>query len=140
VRRAEEFLFLVHGRASTIQRVVRCAALHQVAFLRHGRHALRPLSRADVARELGVHESTVSRAVADKTALLPSGQLLPLSAFFDACDGMEQDLRRLIAHEPRALSDAELTHRLNHLGYRVARRTVSKYRDRLGLPTAAARS
>jgi RNA polymerase sigma-54 factor len=141
VRRASHFLFLIHGRAGTIQRVVRCAALHQLAFLRSGqRSALRRLSRAEVARLIGVHESTVSRALQDKTAQLPSGHLAPLSIFFDTCDGLEDVLRRLIAHEPRALSDAELAQQLSEFGYRVARRTVAKYRDKLGLPAATARS
>jgi RNA polymerase sigma-54 factor len=140
VRRAETFIAQIEGRASTIRRIVQYAAARQSAFLRDGRHALRPLSRAEVARELGLHESTVSRAVADKTAILPNGRLVPLSAFFEIRYGIEVDLRRLIAGEVRPLSDGELADRLSALGYRVARRTVSKYRDRLGVPVAAARS
>jgi RNA polymerase sigma-54 factor len=140
VRRGESFLGLLSGRAETLQRVVGEAASYQREFLRRGAGARRPLTRAAVARRVGLHESTVSRAVAGKFALLPCGRLVSLGAFFDAAPEISQVLRRLIAGAEHPLNDGELTARLAALGYRVARRTVAKYRSRLGFPAEGARS
>ena len=93
-------------------------ALHQDAFLRHGAAHLRPLTRARIARELGVHESTVSRSVAGKHAALPAGGVVALSAFFaTSCDARDA-LRDLVACEPRPLHDAALADAMRRRGFR----------------------
>lgn len=139
VERADAFLSLLERRSQTLRRVVACLAERQAPFVRQGPRLLRPLSRADVARDLGVHESTVSRAAAGKFVVLPSGRLSPLHHFFQASLGLEDALRAAVAGEERALSDRELSLRLRDIGYPVARRTVAKYRSRLGLPAFALR-
>jgi RNA polymerase sigma-54 factor len=72
--------------------------------------------------------------------VLPNGRLMPLSGLFETRLAAQEVLRQLVAAEERPLSDAELAERLSSLGYRVARRTVAKYRDVLGIPSAAIRS
>jgi RNA polymerase sigma-54 factor len=140
VRRAESFLLLLDRRAETLRNIVQRAASAQVSLLLHGRPAPRPPTRAEVASELGLHGSTVSRAVANKVAVLPGHRLMPLSGFFEIRPAVEDALRQLIGAEEQPLSDGQLAARLTSLGYRVARRTVAKYRDRLCLPVATARS
>jgi len=92
------------------------------------------MTRAELAVELGVHESTVSRATSDKTALLPNGTLLAMSEFFVSARGVQDVLRELITNEPRPLSDDELARLLGEHGYPLARRTVAKYRDLMKIP------
>jgi RNA polymerase sigma-54 factor len=133
VRQADAFVALLDRRSRTIARVVAHLAERQARFVREGAGTMRPLTRAEVARELGLHESTVSRAVAGKFVLLPGGRLSPLSAFFPASPGLEDALRAVLAAEERPLTDRELGERLRGMGYPVARRTVVKYRGRLGV-------
>jgi RNA polymerase sigma-54 factor len=140
VRRAESFLNLVERRADTIRRIVEHAASGQVSLLRTGRPVPRPPTRSETAIELGLHESTVSRAIANKLAVLPDGRLIPLSGLFEARLAAQEVLRQLVGSEERPFTDAELAARLGTLGYRLARRTVAKYRDALGIPAAAVRS
>jgi RNA polymerase sigma-54 factor len=111
----------------------------QREFLRLGPRFLHPLTRAEVAATLGLHESTVSRAVSGKLALLPSGRVMPLAAFFDVSLGPRETLRQAIDAEPRPLSDGELARLLASRGHPVARRTVAKYRAQLGIPAHSAR-
>ncbi len=124
-------------RAHTLVRLARLLAHEQRDFILHGPRHLRPMTQAEAARRLEVHESTISRAVADKFAQLPNGRLIPLSTFFDRSLPARAALRDLIAQETHPLSDAELARRLSALlGYRVARRTVTKYRKLEGIPPA----
>ena len=104
-----------------------------------GPAALRPLTRAAVAAEIGLHESTVSRAVAGRSVLLPCGRLVELRDFFCASLSAQEALRELIARETRPLSDDDLAAALNAGGHRVARRTVTKYRGLLDIPPSAKR-
>ena len=99
----------------------------------------RSLSRRAVAAELGVHESTVSRTVAGKYLLLPSGRTVALATFFGAADGPRETLRDLVADEAVPLSDAELARRMAGRGHAVARRTIAKYRAELGIPQQRSR-
>jgi RNA polymerase sigma-54 factor len=139
VRRATSFMASLEERSRTIRRVVECAADQQRDFVLRGARYLRPLAQADVARELGLHESTVSRAVVGKYMMMPSRAVLPVQHFFRAALAPQEALRQLIEAEERPLSDAELAGRLRSLGFGVARRTVAKYRDELGLPAAPLR-
>jgi len=86
-----------------------------------------------VADALHVHESTVSRAVADRNVLLPSGQVIPFTRFFGRSSASQDALIELLAAEEHPKSDAELADQLASLGFVIARRTVAKYRDRLGI-------
>jgi RNA polymerase sigma-54 factor len=124
----------------------------QSAFLEFGPQALRPLTLRDIAEQLGLHESTISRAVARKYIRTPRGTL-PLRAFFSASLGGDGEapqaasgavqamLRELVANEDAAqpLSDARLVEVLALSGIQVARRTVAKYRELMRIPPAAER-
>jgi len=134
IARARVFLTNLRQRESTLQRIGESIVTRQEPFLRHGVRHLAPMTRAEIAAELGVHESTVSRAIADKTALLPNGTLLPMSEFFVAARGVQDVLRELIINEARPLSDEELAKLLAERGHPIARRTVAKYRDLMKIP------
>lgn len=134
IARARVFLTNLRQRESTLQRIGESIVERQEPFLRHGVRHLIPMTRAEIAAELGVHESTVSRAIAEKTSLLPNGTLLPMSEFFVAARGVQDVLRELIVNEPRPLSDEELAKLLADRGHPIARRTVAKYRDLMKIP------
>jgi RNA polymerase sigma-54 factor len=138
----------LQARGETLLRVVGCLVRQQSGFLEFGDQALRPLTLREVAAELGVHESTVSRAVGRKFVRTPRGTL-PLKAFFasgiDTGGGGEASstaiqsmIRRLVeAEDPRRpLSDARLADALKAAGVPVARRTVAKYREAMHIPSS----
>lgn len=138
----------LEARADTLLRVVRWLVREQVAFLEFGPQALRPLTLRGVAAGLGLHESTVSRAIARKYLRTPRGTLA-LRDFFASGIGTDdggsasstaiQDrIRQLVAAEnPRKpLSDARLADTLKAEGVPVARRTVAKYREALQIPAS----
>lgn len=133
VDRATAFVVRLDERRATLRRVAAATARRQQAFLEHGARALRPLTRSDVAAELGLHDSTVSRAVAGKHVQLPSGRLMPFAGFFEAAAPVRDALARLVAAESTPLSDGELAAALRRHGHPVARRTVAKYRGQLGI-------
>ncbi|MEH3087145.1 MAG: RNA polymerase factor sigma-54 [Xylophilus ampelinus] len=137
----------IERRFSTILEVARAIVRHQHRFLDHGTLAMRPLGLRQIAQELGMHESTVSRVTNQKYLATPNGTI-ELGAFFSR--GMEvRDggscapmavrglVQQIIAAETGApLSDAAIALRLQRQGIRVARRTVTKYRQQLGLRPA----
>lgn len=131
VKRAQMFISNLCKRDSTLQRVGEAIVARQQAFLHYGLRHLVPLTRLDVASELGLHESTVSRVVTDKTALLPNGQLWPLSAFFTSTLCVQDVMRELVVKGPQPLSDQKLAQLLAERGFPVARRTVAKYRAQM---------
>src|SRR5205823_3401827 len=101
--------------------------------LEHGVRHLRPLSRAAVAAELGVHESTVSRATAGKYAMLPNGQVIPFSHFFTPSLSVKDMIKEIVEREKAPLTDAQIGERLRREGVVIARRTVAKYRMQLDI-------
>jgi RNA polymerase sigma-54 factor len=139
VRQGASFISRLNERFRTIQRVVEYTAGRQRAFVLRGPQYLQPLAQAEVARELGVHESTVSRAVAGKYMMLPSRAVVPVQDFFRSAIAPHDVLRQLIAAEKRPLTDTELAQRLQARGFLVARRTVAKYRHALGIAAAPLR-
>jgi RNA polymerase sigma-54 factor len=139
VPRAKSFLAQLHDRWDTLRRVAELAVQRQREFLVDGPAALKPLTRAEVAAALDLHESTVSRAVADKYALLPSGTIVPLSRFFGVSGGVDEELRKLLESADGPMSDQRLAERLREAGYPIARRTVAKHRARLGFAAAPLR-
>ncbi|MFC3551025.1 RNA polymerase factor sigma-54 [Lysobacter cavernae] len=148
LQEARWLLKSLEARGDTLLKVARCLLKQQAAFLEFGDSALRPLTLREVAGEVGLHESTVSRAIARKYARTPRGTV-PLRAFFasgiDTGAGGEASstaiqamIRRLIeAENPRKpLSDARLAETLKATGVPVARRTVAKYREAMSIPSS----
>jgi RNA polymerase sigma-54 factor len=146
LQEARYFLHSLQSRNDTLLRVAQCIVEEQRAFLDYGPEAMRPLVLRDVAAQLGIHESTVSRATANKYLLTPRG-LFELKHFFSShvqtSDGgvasataIQAMLKRLITAENPAqpLSDAALAELLQQEGIQVARRTVAKYREALNIP------
>lgn len=139
VARARMFLKNMRHRRDTIRRITEYIAERQTDFLHHGIRHLQPLTRSEVAEAIGLHESTVSRATANKYVLLPSREVVPFSTFFHASLSVKDTLRELISNEGRPLTDEELVVVLEEHGYNVARRTVAKYRQQLGIPPSTLR-
>jgi RNA polymerase sigma-54 factor len=133
VGRAHEFMTFVHERRETMRRVAAYVMARQTAFLRHGPRHIVPLTRAEVADALALHESTVSRATAGKYVQLPSRQVVAFAVFFKAALSVQDVLREIVATEQHPLTDTELVEALRARGYAIARRTVAKYRNELGI-------
>ena len=137
----------VEQRRTTLLSCARAIVDHQAAFFRPGGQLI-PMRLADIAEKLGVHESTVSRAIREKYLECAHG-VYPLSFFFSRTVGSEDTsvhqvkalLSRLIEEEDPAhpLSDQKLSDLLGEKGLEIARRTVAKYRAELGLPGTAGR-
>lgn len=151
LRQAENVLWAAEQRGSTLLRCAQVIVARQEAFFRSGAGGLVPLGMAEVASELELHESTVSRAVREKYLQCARG-LYPLSFFFSRRAGTGGGdgpsgraaralLRRLIEEEDRSapLSDQKLALRMAQEGCEVSRRTVAKYREELGFPGASGR-
>ncbi len=141
VERARFFTDCMQRRWRTLKRVAELVTQYQREFLDKGIRHLRPLTRAEVANRLGLDEGTVSRATANKYALLPNGRLMPISDFFDGSLSIKDTLRELIqAENPKhRLSDDELARLLTARGMPMARRTVTKYREEIGIGSSRER-
>lgn len=146
VRAGLALLRSLHQRQDTLSAIVREIAERQREFFEWGPEALRPMTMAQLAEKLGVHETTVSRAVAGKFIETPRG-VFPLRYFFStgyqatdgrdvAATGVKDAIRSMIEEEDVSapLSDEAIAHRLAERGLRVARRTVAKYREQMGIP------
>lgn len=133
VSRARLFLGNVKQRHETLARISRCVADMQEDFLRGGVRKLRPLTRATVAQQVGVHESTVSRATANKFVMLPTRQVIPFSDFFTPSLSVKDMIKEMIEKEEQSLTDKRIVELLNGRGVRIARRTVAKYRAELNI-------
>jgi RNA polymerase sigma-54 factor len=133
VARARLFMANIDQRRQTLQRIVAFLVNYQSEFLEKGVRQLRPLTRAMVAAELGVHESTISRATASKYVMLPSGKVIPLSDFFTPSLSAKDVIKDIIEHETEPLTDEQIAEKLGEMGIVVARRTVAKYREQLGI-------
>lgn len=131
VGRAQLFLTNLRQRRETIRRIATYLIERQERFLRQGVRYLEPLTRAEVALAIGVHESTVSRATANKHVQIPSHEVIPFSHFFTASLNIKDVLLELVTKEDRPLTDQELVEMLRQRGFDVARRTVAKYRNQL---------
>ncbi len=129
--RARFFLTNINQRRQTLQRIATRLAEEQREFLEKGPQFIKPLTRAALADQLGVHESTVSRAIAAKYVMLPKGEVVPLSQFFAASLGVKDMIKAIVANEGQPLSDQDIVDRLAVTGVKVARRTVAKYRSQL---------
>jgi RNA polymerase sigma-54 factor len=134
VERAEELVRLLGARASTLHKIACAVAQRQLSYLRDGPRRHLPLTRAEIAEAIHVHESTVSRGVADKHVQLPNRSLVPMSTFFGASCAAEAALLDLIRGQTRPASDTDLARSLAERGLVLSRRTVAKYRAKLGIP------
>jgi RNA polymerase sigma-54 factor len=145
LQEARWLLSSIELRNQTLLRVAQSIVNFQEEFLEQGELAMRPLVLKDVAEQIGVHESTVSRATTRKYMLTPRG-LFELKYFFAShvrterggtisATAVKARLQLLLDKEPIAspLSDQELADLLRQAGIMVARRTVAKYRESLGI-------
>jgi RNA polymerase sigma-54 factor len=152
VESARWFIDAITQRQSTLQRIATKIFEHQKDFLDRGVRALHPLRMQQVADDVGVHISTVSRAVSGKYAQTPRGTY-PLKYFFtggtttssgevESQASIKQRIAELVAAESKEspLSDDQLADRLEQLdNVRIARRTVTKYRKALSIPSSSQR-
>ncbi len=138
-------------RQRTIYKVADSIVKHQRAFLDHGIEHLRPLVLRDVANDIGMHESTVSRVVSNKYIHTPRG-LFPMKYFFhsgiDSSTGddvsslsIKNKIARIVQDEDgrHPYSDARIMQKLRAEGIQIARRTVAKYREELRIPSSSQR-
>ncbi len=144
---ALQFIKNIEQRKHTIVRVCEAIVRRQLEFLDHGLDQLRPMMIKDVAEEVGVHPSTVSRAVANKYAHTPQGVFELRYFFSEAVQGpagsgtplliAKRKVKKLIDEEDssKPLTDEQLTKMLNDEGIMVTRRTVAKYREDLKIPS-----
>jgi len=141
VGRAKFFIDNINRRRATIQRIAECLIDRQRDYLVSGVQHLVPLTRAEVGDLIGMHESTVSRATAEKYVMIPSGEVVPFSHFFTASLGVKDQIKRMIEAEDakHPLSDQEIADALGAEGIALARRTVAKYRDELQILPARLR-
>ena len=131
VERAQIFLSGLTRRGRTLRLIAHTLAHIQQGFLETGNRAfLRPLTRQTLSEELELDESVISRAVAEKWAQLPGGEIVPLDAFFGNSHAVREALVALIEIEnpQEPFSDDEIADRLIAGGFPLARRTVAKYR------------
>jgi RNA polymerase sigma-54 factor len=138
-------------RFLTIQRVAEAVVARQRNFFEYGDLAMRPLTLREIAAELDLHESTVSRATSHKFMATPRGvisfkrffsrQLATVSGGSCSATAIRALMRAFIAAEDRShpLSDVQLTELLTGRGVKVARRTVTKYRRSMQLPAVESR-
>lgn len=142
-RNAEWFIRSIEQRQRTIYKVMESLLKFQRDFFEHGASAMKPLILRDVAEDIGMHESTVSRVTSNKYAHTPQG-IYELKYFFStavattngdtvAAEAIKNRIRQLVAQEDPAkpLSDNKISQMLAEENIKVARRTVAKYRDQM---------
>jgi RNA polymerase sigma-54 factor len=115
-------------RNQALVRLMQRLVILQRNFILEGDASLIPITRAQLAIELDVHESTISRAVAGKAVQLPNRRIIPLSKLFDRSLHIRTALLQIIENEASPLSDTQIAEILEKQGFSVARRTVAKYR------------
>jgi RNA polymerase sigma-54 factor len=138
----------VSQRQETILKIAQIIAKRQIDYFEEGEQSLRPMTMGQVADEIGVHETTVGRAIANKYLQSPRG-LVPMRQFFSTgyhCESGEDlsarsiqaKIETLIGNEDssKPLSDQKIVTLLAKDGLKVARRTVAKYREGLGIPSS----
>ncbi|MEM6470137.1 MAG: RNA polymerase factor sigma-54 [Planctomycetota bacterium] len=151
VNSAQWLIESIEQRRSTLTKVAEAIVGHQKRFFEDGPEAIEPLKMQQIAEKVGVHVTTVSRAVNDKWMQTPRG-IIPLHRLFVggtqtedgedvAWDTIRLKLQELIDGEDKSdpLSDESLVKRLAEEGMTVARRTVTKYRKRMGIPSSRQR-
>lgn len=148
---AQWLIDAIYQRQATLLKVSQAIVDHQYRVIDDGLEAIIPLKMQQIADQVGVHVTTVSRAVDDKWIQTPRG-IFPLRGFFVggttgddgedvAWDNIRTKLQEIIDQEDKAKphSDDELVRRLKQFGLSVARRTVTKYRKKMGVPSSRQR-
>ena len=151
LQEARWFLRSLESRNETLLRVASCIVEMQRGFLEHGPESMRPMILADIAERLDLHESTISRVTTQKYIDTPQG-VFELKYFFSShvstnaggeCSStaIRAMLKKMIAEENPAkpLSDNKIATLFDERGIQVARRTVAKYREAMGIPTSSER-
>lgn len=151
VKQAEWTMQCIAKRESTLMKIAECIIQLQKPFFEQKNEGLLPMQLYDVAQKIGVHESTVSRAIKEKYLQCCRG-IFPLSYFFSTAistnleetissDNIKKMIVTLINQEDKKkpLSDRALAENLNEKGIEISRRTVAKYRDALGIAGASKR-
>jgi len=146
LQEARWFIKSLQSRNETLLKVATAIVQHQLAFLEQGEVAMKAMVLHDIAEELGMHESTISRVTTRKYMHTPRG-IFELKYFFSShvgtADGGEASstairalIKQMIAEENSAkpLSDSKITQMLSAQGINVARRTVAKYREAMAIP------
>ncbi|MGV6813533.1 MAG: RNA polymerase factor sigma-54 [Phycisphaerales bacterium] len=148
---AQWLIDAVGQRRHTLLRVINAVVDEQRDYFDYGPEALKPLPMKTIADRLGIHVATVSRAVSEKYIMTPRG-VVPLRGFFSgglatdsgedvSSNSVKATIGELIENEDKAkpMSDEKIVKALKERGIEIARRTVAKYRDQLGIPTARMR-
>ncbi len=151
INSAQWLIESIEQRRNTLTRVAQAIVDHQTEFLNKGPEFIEPLKMQQIADKVGVHVTTVSRAVDDKWIQTPRG-IFPLKRFFCggtvsadgeevAWDAVRLKLQEIIDHEDKQdpLSDDELVKELSKHGLTVARRTVTKYRKAMNIASSRQR-
>ena len=151
LQHARWLLSNIDKRHQTILNVAREIVERQQAFFESGAEKVRPMTLADIARPLDIHESTVSRATAGKYLLAPGGtfelkyffpsQLEKASGEIVSSLAIQEEIRKIVGSESRVkpMSDEHICRLLEGKGFNVARRTIAKYRGQLGIPSSSKR-
>ena len=151
IQSAQWLIEAIEQRRNTLGKVTRAIIKHQKEFLDRGPEFIEPLKMQQIADIVGVHVTTVSRAVDDKWVQTPRG-IFPLKRFFGggtqtatgeevAWETIKQKLLEIIASEDKSnpLSDEDLVKKLEEAGYPIARRTITKYRKMLNIASSRQR-
>jgi RNA polymerase sigma-54 factor len=151
IESAKWFIEAVHQRQNTIERIAGAVVRRQDAFLRHGVQHLKPLKMQDIADEVHVHISTVSRAISGKYIQTPQG-IFDMKRFFSggtqndsgvmvSQQAVKDTLKGIVENEDKnsPLSDDQLVDELGKKGVHIARRTVTKYRKALSIDSSSRR-
>lgn len=133
LEKASLFVKCLQQRNHTMERLLTRVVSLQKEFIVKGEKYLKPVTRAQISREMEVHESTISRAVANKAVQMPNKRIIPLAEFFDRSLNVRSVLKEIIEGESKPYSDSDLVGLLSEKGFDVARRTVAKYRSIEGI-------
>ncbi len=151
LQEANWFIQSIAKRNDTLLKVAKCIVEHQKAFLDYGEHRMEPLVLNDIAQEIEMHESTISRVTTEKYIYTMRGTF-ELKYFFSSHVSTESggtasstairaEIKTLVANENprRPYSDNQIANLLKEKGFCVARRTIAKYREALGIGSSSQR-
>lgn len=151
LQEARWFIKSLHSRNDTLLRVGRSIIERQTEFLEHGAIAMKPMVLRDIAEELELHESTISRVTSQKYMHLPNG-VIEFKYFFSShvstegggecsATAIRAFIQELVSHENpvKPLSDSKMAELLKEKGINVARRTIAKYREAISIPPSSQR-
>lgn len=136
VQRASDFIQSIYQRRKTLKDIGKYLVHHQAGFVSTGQYQfLKPLTRTRMAKDLGMHESTVSRATMGKFVQIANGETISFDVFFKPALRIQKMIQEILETEnpKNPLSDEQISELLKQKGVFVARRTVNKYRDKTKL-------